>query len=99
MFVDATSPGMLLAATALIHLPRLSHFCAHRAGWRNRSGRTTGRTFDGRSGLVSGDVYERESAASVYEREGRDPNQQNPHFEQDRVRAQAVGQVLIRHAG
>ena len=75
------------------------HFCAHRAGWRNRSGRTTGRTFVGRSGLVSGDIYERGSAASVYEREGINPNQDKPHFERGGVRAQAAGQVLIRHAG
>ena len=75
------------------------HFCAHRAGWRNRSGRTTGRTFAGRSGLVSGEIYERESAASVYEREGRESNQQKPHFERDGMRAQAADQVLIRHTG
>ena len=67
------------------------HFCAHRAGWRNRSGRTTGGTFAGRSGLLSGDVYERESAASVDATEGRDPNQQKPHFELDGVRAPAAG--------
>ena len=61
--------------------------------------RTTGRTFAGRSGLVSGEIYERESAASVYEREGRESNQQKPHFERDGMRAQAADQVLIRHAG
>ena len=76
-----------------------SQFCIDRAGWRSRSGRTTGRTFVGRSGVVSGEVYERESAASVYEREGRESNQQKPHFERDGVRAQAADQVLIRHAG
>ena len=64
--------------------------------YRSRSGRTTGRTFAGRSGLVSGEVYERQSAASVYEREGRESNQQKPHFERDGVRAQSTGQVLIR---
>ena len=74
------------------------HFCAHRAGWRNRSGRTTGRTFARRSGLVSGDVYERKSAASVYARKGRESNQQKLHFERDGVRAQAADQVLIRTA-
>ena len=66
------------------------HFCAHRAGWRNRSGRTTGRAFAGRSGLLSGDVYERETAASVSTERGRDPNQQKPHFQLDGVRAQAA---------
>ena len=30
------------------------HFCVHRAGWRDRSGKTTGKTFAGWSGLVSG---------------------------------------------
>ena len=79
----ATSPGMLLAATALTPLPRATfaglHSCVDRAGWRNRSGRTTDRT----TGLVSRDVYERESTASVDTTEGRHPNQQLPHFERD----------------
>ena len=68
-------------------------FCVDHAGWCNRSGGITGRTFAGRSGLVSGDVYEGESAASVDTTEGRDPNQQKPHdhFELDGVRAPAAG--------
>ena len=56
------------------------HFCAHRAGWCNTSDRATGRTFVGRSGLVSREVYKRESAVSVYERVGREPNQQKPRW-------------------
>ena len=65
--------------------------------WWYRS--TTGRTFAGRSGLVSGEIYERETAASVDATKGRDPNQQKPHFELDGMRAQAAGQALTRHAG
>ena len=65
--------------------------CVDRAGWCYRSGRITGNTFAGRSGLVSGDVYEGESAASVDTTEGRDPNQQKPHFERDGVGAPAAG--------
>ena len=67
VFVNATSPGMLLAATALIPLPRLSQDCIYAfivqvLGWRNRSGRTIGKTLAGRSGLVSGGVCNREDA-------------------------------------
>ena len=68
-----------------------SVFCVDQAGWCNRSGRTTGRTFVGWLGVVSGNVYERESAASVDTTEGRNPNQQKPHFELDGVRVPAAG--------
>ena len=50
-----------------------------------------GRTFAGRSGLVSGGIHERESAASVDTTEDRDLNQQKPHFELDGVRAPTAG--------
>jgi hypothetical protein len=66
-------------------------FCDDRAGWCNRSGRITCRTFAGRSGLVSGDVCNRENADGDNIAQGRDPNQQKPHFELDGVRAPAAG--------
>ena len=66
-FLNATNPGMLLAATALTPLPRLSQDCISAfivqiGATINRSGRTTGKTFAGRSGLVSGGVCNREDA-------------------------------------
>ena len=76
-FVNSTNPGVLLAAIALIPLPWLSQDCISalivQVGATGAV--TTCKTFPGRSGLVSGEVYEGESAASVYEREGRDTNQ------------------------
>ena len=75
---------MLLAATALTPLPRLSQ------GWCNRSGRITGRAFVGRSGLVSGDICIRENADGDIIAKGRNSDQQKPHFELDGVRALVI---------
>ena len=74
---ERNEPRDVACPTALTPLPRLSQDCISASsvqviGWRNRSGRTTGGTFAGRSGLASGDVYERESAGSVDTTEGRE---------------------------
>ena len=60
-------------------------------GWCNRSGRITGRTFAGRSGLASGGICNRENADGDNIAKGRNPDQQKPHFELDGVRAPAAG--------
>ena len=51
----------------------------------------TGRTFAGRSGLVSGGVRNRENTDGDNIAKGRDPNQPKPHFELDSMRVPAAG--------
>ena len=86
---------MLLAATLVIVLPQLlqnrNSALIVQVGAAGAAEQQAELSLVGWLGVVSGNVYERESAASVDTTEGRNPNQQKPHFELDGVRVPAAG--------